>query len=106
ASGEIRETSPETNSSSIRSPTHSTVWRAISCDKASKSNIGSRYRSAEAIGASKKTRDIGIDRFFERGEAAIVARVPQPIDITLGEVLIAVTDRLGHVDVLDIGTRA
>src|SRR4051812_21584913 len=88
----------------MRSPTQSTVWRTIACDRESKSNIGTRYplRSAEAVGAIEEAPDIAVDRIFQRREAAIVAGAPQPIAVALGEVLVAGTNLFGHFDILDI----
>src|ERR1700736_5376598 len=92
----------------MRSPTQSTVWRTIACDRASKSNIGARslLRSAETAGAVEKSPDVAVDRIFQRGEAAIVARALQPIAIALGEVLVAAPNLLGHFDILDIWSGA
>src|SRR5438552_1031532 len=89
----------------MRSPTHRTVWPVIACDRASKSNMFFRYPkspSAIAIGRIEKAPHIGPDRVFQRREAAIVAGMPQPIGLALGEILIAAPDLFGHVDVLDV----
>src|SRR3984885_12358699 len=86
----------------MRSPTQSTVWRIIACDRASKSNIGTRCLSAETIGAIEEALDVGLDRRFQRGEAAIVARAAQTGDITLREVLVAAANLLRHLDIFDI----
>src|SRR6476659_7667507 len=89
----------------MRSPTQSTVWRDIVTDKASKSNIGTRYllrRSAEPVGAIEETLHVESDCIFERREAAVVARTAQAIDLAFGEILIAAADLLGHVDILDV----
>ena len=40
--------------------------------------------SAETIGAIEEALDVGRDRIFQRGEAAIVAGAAQPIDLALG----------------------
>src|SRR4051812_13769718 len=92
----------------MRSPTQSTVWRAMACDRASKSNIGTYYplQSAEAIGAVEELVDIVVDRIFQRREAAIVAGAPQPIAVALGEVLVAAPNLFGHFDILDIWSGA
>src|ERR1700712_4606181 len=92
----------------MRSPTQSTVWRTIACDRASKSNIGTRYplRSAEAVDTVEESPDIAVDRIFQRREAAIVAGALQPIAIALGEVLVAAPNLLGHFDILDIWSGA
>src|SRR5216684_1805303 len=93
----------------MRSPTHSTVRLEIACDRASKSNIKNSHSvatSAEAVGAVEETLDVHSDGLFQRGEAAIVAGALQPIDLTLGEILVAAANRLRHVDILDIGSRA
>src|SRR5438034_7789091 len=87
----------------MRSPTQSTVWLSIARDRASKSNMFFRYPkspSAIAIGRIEKAPYIGPDRVFQRREAAIVAGMPQPIGLALGEILIAAPDLLGHVDIL------
>src|SRR5664279_4837791 len=86
----------------MRSPTQSTVWLIIACDRASKSNIGSRCLSAETIGAIEEALDVGLDRRFQRREAAIVARAAQTGDIALREVLVAAANWLGHLDIFDI----
>src|SRR5713226_6038782 len=95
----------------MRSPTQSTVWLPIACDKESKSNIGTRYLSdvapsAETIGGIEETLHVSLDGVFQRREAAIIAGALQPIDIALGEVLVAAANRFGHVDILDIRSRA
>src|SRR3954452_17959268 len=90
----------------MRSPMQSTVCRPKACARVSKSNIGTRRllrRSAEAIGAIEKPFYIKIDGIFQPGEAAIIARAAQPIDLALGKVLVAAADLLGHVDILDVG---
>ena len=51
--------------------------------------------SAKAIGAIEKILHVGLDRVFQRGEAAIISGAQQPIDFALGEVLIAAADRSG-----------
>src|SRR6478736_1482330 len=58
--------------------------------------------SAETIGAVEEVLDVSLDRLFQRRESAVVAGALQPIDMALGEVLVAAADRLGHVDILDI----
>src|SRR5215831_9740889 len=95
ASGEIRDTSPYTNSSSMRSPTHSTVRPEIVCDKASKSNMLIRLVavSAEPVGGVEVVLHVKCDRFLQRREAAVISRTPQPIDLALSEVLIAAANR-------------
>src|SRR5690348_4882397 len=88
----------------MRSPMQSTVCRPNACERVSKSNIATVLRrSTEAIGAIEETLHVKIDRLFERREAAVVARLAQPIDLAFGEVLIAAADLLGHVDILDVG---
>src|SRR5258705_13427748 len=52
-------------------------------------NSSSVAPSAETIGAVEKTLDVSLDRTLQRGETAVVAGALQPIDITLGEVLVA-----------------
>src|SRR5437764_13688116 len=91
----------------MRPPTHSTVRLAMACDSASKSNIGTRHccTLTEAIGAIEKVADVALDGLFQRGEAAIVTGPLQPIDLALGEILIAAANRLGHVDILDVRSR-
>src|SRR6185437_11852580 len=108
ASGEIRDTSPYTNSSSMRSPTHSTVRLEIACDKASKSNMLIRLvaASAEPVGGIEVVLHVKRYRLLQRREAAVIAGSVQPIDLALGEVLVAAANRLGHVDILDIGLHA
>src|SRR6185437_2511909 len=108
ASGEIRDTSPYTNSSSMRSPTHSTVRLEIACDKASKSNMLIRLvaASAEPVGGVEVVLHVKRYRLLQRREAAVIASSVQPIDLALGEVLVAAANRLGHVDILDIGLHA
>src|SRR5882724_9025594 len=123
----------------MRSPTQSTVWRAIAWVRASKSNICLRYPrdhdpiglnrimisslrlsmifsknrfplfsdharapSAEAIGAIEVALDVEADRLLQRREAAVITRPREPIDIALGKILVAVADRLGHVDITNI----
>src|SRR5262249_2910207 len=89
----------------MRSPTQSTVFRAIACDRASKSSIVIRYScliSAKAIGGVEEAFDIEPNRILERREAAVIARSPQPIDLCLREILVAAANRFGHVDILDI----
>src|SRR6185437_10091313 len=94
----------------MRSPTHSTVWRVMACDRASKSNIWSRVcwllPSAEPVGPVEKVPDVGSNRIFQRREAAIIPGAPQPIDLALGEVLVAVANRYGHLDIFDIRRRS
>src|SRR6516164_10564497 len=92
----------------MRSPTQSTVRPEIACDRASKSNIVIRSiaASAETIGAIEIVFDIKRDRVFQRCEAAVIAGAAQPIDSGLREILIAVADRLGYVDILDVRIRA
>src|SRR3984893_5683535 len=58
--------------------------------------------SAETIGPVEEILDVGLDRAFQRGEAAVIAGPLQPIDIALREVLVAAANRLGHIDILDI----
>src|ERR1019366_3855025 len=89
----------------MRSPTQSTVWREIACDRASKSNIWvslSVAASAEAIGAIEEIANVSSDRIFQCGETAVVTGALQPIDIGLREVLVAAADFPGHVDIADI----
>src|SRR5207249_1714353 len=69
-------------------------------------NSSSVAPSAETIGAVEKTLDVSLDRIFQRSETAVVAGTLQPIDIALGEVLVAAANLLGHVDILDIRNRA
>src|SRR6187200_128006 len=93
----------------MRSPTQSTVWRDIASDKASKSNIGTRCllrRSAEPVGAIEESLHVKCDRVFKPREAAVVTGAAQPIDLALGEILVAAADLFGHVDILDVRRRA
>src|SRR5689334_6357241 len=94
----------------MRSPMQSTVCRPNACARVSKSNIGTRYilrrRSAEAVGAIEEAFYVQTHRVFQRGEAAIVARAAQPIDLALREILVAAANLRGHVDILDVGRRA
>src|SRR5260370_5544999 len=69
-------------------------------------NSSSVAPSAETMGAVKKPLDVSLDRFFQGGETAVVTGVLQPIDIALGEVLVAAANLLGHIDILNIGNGA
>src|SRR5689334_16726090 len=90
----------------MRSPMHSTVFRAIAWDKASKSNIGTRLVAlAVGIGCIEEVSHIQRDGILEAGEAAIVAGALQPIRFALREILVAAANSLGHVDKSDIGVR-
>src|SRR4051812_9091898 len=85
---------------------HSTVWRTIAFDRASKSNIRTCFsvaRSTETVGPIEKTLDVILYRIFQRGEAAIIAGTLQPIDLALGEVLVTAANGFRHVDILDVG---
>src|SRR3954467_8947302 len=93
----------------MRSPTHSTVRLQIAWAKASKSNIGTRHlvaHSAEAIGAVEVILDVDLHRLLQAGEAAVVTRTLQPIDVGFSEILVAAADRLRHLDILDFGSSA
>ena len=59
-------------------------------------------RLAKTVGAIEKIADISRDGIFQRRETAIVAGALQPIDLALGEILVAAANLLGHVDILDI----
>src|ERR1700761_7574725 len=90
----------------MRSPTHNTVWRGMTCDRASKSNILARSLlaapSAETIGAVEEVAHVGANRIFQRREAAIISGARELIDLALGEVLVAVANRDGHIDIFDV----
>src|ERR1700746_1355499 len=89
----------------MRSPTQSTVLRAIASVRASKSNIGSRYpwrALAIAIGAIEVALDIEADGLLQRREAAVITSTLQAGDIALGEILGAVAERQGHVDIAKV----
>src|SRR5690349_14069049 len=104
ASGETRDTSPYTNSSSMRSPMQSTVRLEIRCDKASKSNMLPRLVAvlAEPVGGIEVGLHVKCDRLLQRREAAVIACTSQPIGLALGEVLVAAANRFRHVGILDI----
>src|SRR5439155_24506291 len=57
-------------------------------------SVASVARSAETIGGIEEAFDVSLDRVFQRGEAAIIAGALQPIDLALGEVLVAAANRL------------
>src|SRR3954462_7717616 len=92
------------NSSSMRSPTQSTVWRRKAFDSAVKSSIRTfrDERSAVAVGPLEETVHINFDRVFQPGKSAIIARPLQPIDVALRKILIAAADRFRHVDIGDV----
>src|SRR5215510_10624648 len=54
----------------------------------------------------QKQRDIAIHPLLEWGETGVVAYPAQLFDLGLGEILILVADRYGHVDISDIGLPA
>ena len=56
-------------------------------------SIGLDGWSAKAIGAVEEIPDVAADRIFQRREAAIISGAQQPIDLALGEVLVAVANR-------------
>src|SRR5437016_1170310 len=92
------------NSSSIRSPMHSTVCCGMAVARASKSNISDRFSSESAIRISgvEKAADIGFYGVLERGKSAIVAGCAQSFGPRFGEILIAAADRVGHLDIFDV----
>src|ERR1700691_5845074 len=57
---------------------------------------------AETIGASEEALDVGLDRLFQPGETAIIARIAQTSDIALREILVAAANVFGHLDIFDI----
>src|SRR4051812_1259995 len=82
----------------MRSPTQSTVCRLRSASCCSKLNIALpvAVRPVEEVG------DVAADRDMERREAGVIAGAAQILDLALGEILIAVTDCRGHVDIFDM----
>src|SRR5215475_999636 len=93
----------------MRSPMQSTVQLFMASERVSKSNMGGVSMvaaSTEAIGLIKIAPDIGPHPVLERREAAVIAGPAQAIDLAAGEILVAVADRHGHVDILDIGMGA
>src|SRR5947209_14470847 len=92
------------NSSSIRSPTQSTVWRRNAFDSAAKSSIRTFEdgRSAVAVGTAEKTVHVSFDRVFQPGKATVIAGPPQPTDVALRKILVTAADRFRHVDIGDV----
>src|SRR5437764_6183350 len=101
ASGEMRETSPYTKSSSIKSPTQTMVCSGMSLSASSKLNMELLRLSPIPIGLVQEQGNIAIHPLFERGEAGVVAGPAQVFDLGFREVLVLVADRRGHVDVID-----
>src|SRR5262249_9074878 len=84
--------------------TQSTVLRAIASARASKSNIVPVIRDASsiAIGTIEIALDVETDGLLQRREAALIAGTLQAGDIALGEILMAVADRQGHVGIAQV----
>ncbi len=58
---------------------------------------------AVGVGSVEELRHVAFDALFDRGEARVVARAAQVIDLRLGEILILPADAFRHVDVFDRG---
>src|SRR5690606_24229753 len=85
-----RQPPPPSAAGRARSP-HSrpTVERSASATSAIRVRLG------------QEVLDIAAHAFFQRGRLAAVAEGADAIHAGLGEVLIAIADRLGHVDIGD-----
>src|SRR3569623_409096 len=85
---------------------HKTVWRDIRSDSVSKSNmvhsLSGKPQSTIAIRAVEIIFYKRADRILERREAAIISGAAQMLAVGLGEILVAVSDLLGHVDIFDV----
>src|SRR5436305_1684022 len=62
--------------------------------------------SAEAIRPVEEALEVSSDGVFKRGETAVVTGTLQPVDVALGEVLVAVADRCRHIDIFDVWSGA
>src|SRR3569623_1711628 len=78
---------------------HKTVWRDIRSDSVSKSIM---RHSTIAIWTIEIIFYKRADRILKRREAAIIPGAAQMLAIGLGEILVAVADLLGHVDIFDV----